>query len=165
MKNNENEINVRLAAACQKTCASCCCKGDLFLPPEELEDIRSWIEEKSPEDREKFEGRLSHYDSFSLYAQGDRCQFLSDENLCRLHEDKVKPSECYWWPLHVYTNVDKELEVRVSISCCDAYRHITPESSLLDDIENTVNALGREIFYDFRKVYSGSYDNKFLKKL
>lgn len=164
MDDQVNEINDKLATACMKTCASCCKKGLLFMPSEEYEGIITWLKKHSPEEMQTFQSRAQAFDGFYLYDQGDACQFLDANNLCRLHQDQVKPSECYWWPMHVYCNEESELELRVSDSCCEAYQHITPDSSLVSDIEKSIQKWGPELIQKFRKEYQGSYHNRFIKK-
>ena len=163
---NVNAINPKLATACQRTSAACCRKGQLFIPDRELAALRAWLEAHPEEDRQAFEARLTPCEGFALYDQQDACQFLNEDNRCRLHADKVKPSECFWWPLHVYRAADQDqLEVRVSTSCCQAHTHITADSTLVDDVVSAVDDLGADLFYRFRAVYQGSYSGRPLRKI
>lgn len=160
MKAEINEINDQLAHACQTREAACCCKGKVFLPKDELFEIQKWLTVNQADMLPDFESRLEHYETFSLYDQKERCQFLDNDNLCVLHESKTKPTECYWWPLHVYQGQDESLDIRVSTTCCDAYKHIPSDSSLVDDVEAGVERLGKEIFFDFRKAFPGTLPGK-----
>lgn len=163
MKEKVNLINEQLANACQSACSACCCKGLLFLPDEEYEEICSWLGKNSPGELKSFVSRSKKYSGFYLYDQKDRCQFLDSNNLCRLHKDKVKPSECYWWPLHVYTNPKGSFEIRVSTSCCEGYKHLNSKSTILNEIQKASMNFGPEIIRNFRNVYRGSYKNKLLR--
>jgi hypothetical protein len=58
--------------------------------------------------------------------QKDCCQFLSEKNLCRLHLEGVKSSECFWWPVHIYGTEPENLELRVATICCKAGYTLTP---------------------------------------
>jgi Fe-S-cluster containining protein len=138
----ETDFNQKLAAACQSKCASCCCKGMIFLPENEFQAIKQWVSNKSPADLSEFEQRTKMFDGFRLYDQKDRCQFLDQGNLCRLHSQGVKPTECFWWPFHVYAASDKSLEIRLSTSCCDGYKYYTPNLPFLEIIESQAKTIG-----------------------
>lgn len=139
--------------------------GLLFMPDKEYLVIVKWLQDKSPNELEEFKARCKKYDGFYLYDQQQACQFLDNKNLCRLHEDKVKPTECYWWPLHVYIGDDNCLDIRVSTSCCDGYKFIDNKSSVIEDIKMVVEKLGQEIFRKFRSKYQGSYNNRSILKI
>lgn len=155
--NGEGNFNDRLASACQATCSSCCKKGKIFLPEDQYQAIRSWVATNSPGELQQFESRTEAFDGFRLYDQQDICQFLDRQDLCRLHNQGVKPRECFWWPLHVYTTGSEGLEIRVSNSCCEGYKHITPDSPYVEGVIDEVKALGAELIGKFRDVYPGSY--------
>ena len=157
-------LNKPLASACQAACSSCCCKGKIFLPSAEYDRLRVWVRENAVSDLEEFDSRSECLDGFYLYDQKTRCQFLDARNLCRLHDKGVKPTECFWWPLHIYTGADDSLEIRVSTSCCDAYKSIPPESPLVASLKKEALQLGRELLKKFRDVYSGSYNGRLLER-
>ena len=151
-------INEQLAVACQATCSSCCKKGKIFLPDQQFQAIRDWVIANSPAELGEFDVRSEKFDGFYLYDQQDSCQFLDESDLCRLHTQGVKPRECFWWPLHVYTKAeDASLEIRASTSCCTAYQHINSESPCVNDVEAESRTLGAELINRFRSVYPGSY--------
>ncbi len=158
-------FNCGLAGACQATEASCCKKGKIFLPPSEYQAILDWLQTHSPAEIDSFKARCAHHDdAFILYDQEQRCQFLDDANLCRLHRDKVKPSECFWWPLHVYTPVEGEgLEIRVA-TCCEGYRCKGDLEGYLEEIEARAKVIGYDRIRAFRKVYEGNSDKKIAVK-
>ena len=164
-QNEANEINGRLATACQATCSSCCKKGKIFLPDGEHQKILDWIKEHAPADLEEFESRCEKHNGFHLYDQQNACQFLNASDLCRLHNQGVKPRECFWWPLHVYTTETETLDIRVSTSCCDAYKNISADSAYVDAVESEVEQLGAALIRDFRSVYPGSYSGVSLRKI
>jgi hypothetical protein len=77
----------------------------------------------------------------------------------------VKPSECFWWPVHIYGTEPENLEFCVATRCCTACEYIDANSLLLDDITKRVCELGTDVICRFRRVYSGSYEKQFLRKL
>jgi hypothetical protein len=159
----ENQINEKLAQACQATCSSCCKKGKIFLPDAQYLAIRDWVQKNSPGEIEEFESRSEKFDGFYLYDQQDICQFLDERDLCRLHTQGVKPRECFWWPLHVYTGEGDNLDIRVSTSCCTAYQNLSADSPYVDSIERESKQLGDSLIRRFRNVYPGSYSGISLK--
>lgn len=159
------DFNDRLASACQATCSSCCKKGKIFLPEVQYQAIRKWVATNSPGELDEFESRTEAFDGFRLYDQMDICQFLDKQNLCRLHNHGVKPRECFWWPLHVYTTESSDLEIRVSSSCCDGYLHIQPDTPYVDGVIDEVKVLGSELIRNFRGVYPGSYSGIALRPI
>lgn len=166
MKTPINPVNSRLSSACQQAEASCCKAGMLFLPEDEYKAIVSWITDNSPSELDEFESRCVKHDRFYLYDQKDCCQFLTQTNLCRLHLEGVKPSECFWWPVHIYGTEPENLEFRVATTCCTACEYIDANSSVLDDITNRVRELGTDVFCRFRRVFLGNPSEKrFLCKL
>jgi len=158
------KINLKLAEACQSTCSSCCKKGKIFLPDDQYQAIRNWVIQNSPAELEEFESRSQKHDGFYLYDQQEICQFLDQTDLCRLHTQGVKPRECFWWPLHVYTGEKQEnLEIRASTSCCTAYQHLPSDSPYVDVVEEESKRLGDDLIRKFRKVYPGSYSGILLR--
>jgi Fe-S-cluster containining protein len=155
----EDEFNGRLARSCQAAGAACCKKGKLFLPLAEYRGIVDWMREHSPAEGAGFESRCVHHDAegFVLYDQEQACQFLTPDDLCRLHTQGVKPSECFWWPLHVYVTPEDGLEIRVSTSCCEAYKNTAGLARYADEIADKVPEIGEETLRAFRRSYGGSY--------
>jgi hypothetical protein len=166
MKTPINPVNSRLSSACQQAEASCCKAGMLFLPEDEYKAIVSWLSDNSPSEQDEFESRCVKHDRFYLYDQKDCCQFLTETNLCRLHLEGVKPSECFWWPVHIYGTEPENLEFRVATTCCKACKYIEANSSVLDDIRKRVRELGTDVICRFRRVFFGNPSEKrFLSKL
>jgi len=159
------DFNNILASSCQATCSSCCKKGKIFLPEDQFQSIKTWLAQNSPAELAEFESRTEEFEGFRLYDQKDICQFLDAQNLCRLHNQGVKPRECFWWPLHIYTADCEGLEVRVSNSCCDAYKHITSNSSYVDEVVEEARNIGDDIIRRFRGVYPGSYSGITLRRI
>lgn len=155
-----DQFNDKLAAACQACAAACCKKGKIFLPPQESAAIEAWIQRNNPAELAEFQMRQTAHDGFSLYDQQECCQFLDERNLCRLHTDGVKPAECFWWPFHVYATEDQSLEVRLSTSCCDGYRYLSPATShpFIEKIIAQARQIGLGLIRRFRRVYAGSYE-------
>lgn len=151
------DANNKLASACQACSASCCKKGLLFMLPEEKRQIDDWILENSPNELEPFHSKLEDCGNFYLFDQEDSCQFLDERNLCRLHDDGVKPTECFIWPAHLYVGNLGDLEVRVSDSCCEGFKFISSTHTVIDSVENLAHHAGYERILDFRRKYAGSY--------
>ena len=120
-----DELNDQLATACQKCGAACCKKGQIFLPRDEYVRIRSHALGLGLDQTAEFDSRITDYGLFYLYDQKQGCQFLDSDNLCRLHDIGLKPTECFWWPYHIFNSETDELEVRLSFSCCDAHESHT----------------------------------------
>jgi len=166
MNNKVNPINYKLANACQKNGSACCKLGQLFMTTDEHAAIVKWLSINSPEELGVFKARARRLEGFFLYDQGNRCQFLDEQELCRLHADKVKPAECFWWPLHVYRNpISAALEIRISTSCCEGHSCVRISDGIVDDIRNECKIIGTEVIHRFRDEYKGSYDNKFIALL
>jgi len=151
------EANFNLAAACQACAASCCKKGLLFMLPEEKQQIEEWIIRESPAELAPFRSKLENCGDFYLFDQEDSCQFLDDRNLCRLHADGVKPTECFIWPAHIYVGNMGDLEVRVSDNCCDGFKFISSSHAIIDSVESLAHRAGYERILAFRGKYGGSY--------
>lgn len=158
-------FNRRLAEACQAAGAACCCKGLLFLPEPEYHAITMWIGARDPAQQTEFESRTEAHGGFRLYHQRDRCQFLDHARRCRLHEAGVKPTECFWWPYHVYTDAEGGLEIRVCTSCCEGHRQGPADADVARTIELQARAIGLDVLRAFRRVYAGSYATRFVVKI
>lgn len=161
-----------LAHACQAANSACCCKGRIFLPDNETEAIRGWLKARPEVEQANFERCLDDdHDGFALLDQENRCQFLDDRNLCRLHNEGVKPSECFWWPMHVYVNRQDQLEVRVSETCCEAFNCLNGGQSnegaelQVEKLAARVREIGPDVVRRFRKAYQGSYENRPVRVL
>jgi len=159
------EANLNLANACIACKSSCCKKGLLFLLPEEKEQIENWILANNPGWHERFLANLKEEQNFFLFDQEDSCMFLDTQNLCRLHEDGVKPQECFVWPLHIYEGDLGNPQIRVSTTCCEGYKFITSDNPGIEACEFYANQIGHDRLSRFREVYKGSYGNKFVKEL
>ncbi len=133
--------------------------GRLFLPRGEYEAICRHLARTAPEALPEFQKRAEDHGSFLLYDQKDRCQFLDEANLCRLHPLGLKPSECFWWPYHVYVGSAGRLEVRLFTACCDGYKSHGPHSPYPRLIERRVAEIGHEVVRAFRRVYPGKPDS------
>lgn len=105
----------RFMSKCFEHEVACCRKGKLFLTPDEVSNIRDYIGNDAAQLQE-FNRRLKSYDTFSIYDQESRCQFLDDRWLCKLHTPGKKPAECFWWPIHAYVNDADEIELRITTS-------------------------------------------------
>jgi len=77
----------------------------------------------------------------------------------------VKPSECFWWPFHVFTAAAGGLEIRMSTTCCEGYRHYTPGLPFLEIIAAQAKAIGHARLRAFRAVYPGSDQLMVVKQL
>jgi len=100
-----------------------------------------------------------------LFDQEDSCMFLDENNLCRLHNDGVKPKECFVWPLHVYLGNLGNPEIRVSTTCCEGYKFVSQESPSVRACEDYADEIGHDRLSRFREVYGGSYGNTLLKEI
>ena len=154
------EFNQKLASACQHCEAACCKKGRLFLPRKEHEAIRLHLERTDPAGLQAFQDRIEDHGAFLLYDQKNLCQFLDEANRCRLHPLGLKPSECFWWPYHVFADPAGGLEVRISTGCCDAYKHHGPHSPYPRLIGQQVAEIGHEVIHAFRRVYRGGQNTQ-----
>jgi len=146
-KNNKN-----LAKSCRETKSSCCYKGLIFLPDEEYFKILEYTQLNLEEHAEEFMARCKKYDGFYLYDQKSKCQFLDEigSGSCRLHDKGVKPSECFWWPLHVYVGDEDELEIKVS-NCCSGCLLINKDD--VQKIKKDAERIGYDLFAKLRQVH------------
>jgi hypothetical protein len=158
-------VNERLATACQKCGSACCKKGQIFLPRKEHERIRQHVVALGMSEAAEFDGRTTDHGLFFLYDQRNGCQFLDDQNLCRLHRLGIKPSECFWWPYHVYASEAGELEVRLFTTCCDAHKMHDRNSLYLGWIKEESNRIGVDVIRAFRQAYGGSADTKLVGRI
>ncbi len=149
------EFNHILATTCQGCHAACCKQGKVFLPRAEHERIVRFLRQETPEGLAAYLERVEDHGEFLLYAQRDRCQFLDERELCQLHPLGLKPTECFWWPYHVFADDDGDLEVRVSALCCDAYKAHGPDSPYPRLIARKVAELGPEVIQAFRRAFPG----------
>ena len=159
------EVNDQLAAACQKCGAACCKKGQIFLPRDEYARIRLYAQASGPDETAEFDSRITDYGLFFLYDQGSGCQFLDSGNLCRLHDIGIKPTECFWWPYHVFASEAGELEVRLSTNCCDAHETHGPESPYPGLIAEGADQIGFDVIRAFRQAYGGSSGTKLVGRI
>jgi len=132
---------------CWKGKADCCRGGKVFMTTEEVINIAQSL---PLEQRKEFIRRLDQHVDFSIYEQGEACQFLDAENFCTLHDKKLKPVECGWWPLHAYVEGDK---VVIRISTCECGKHISEESVTL--VKKGIQKVGEDRIRRFRKIYAG----------
>ena len=128
----------------------------MFLPEPEYQAIHAWAAAHSPWDVPELERRSQDFDGFRLYDQENRCQFLDEHQACRLHKEGVKPTECFWWPFHVFAAADGALEIRLFQACCDAYKHYVPGLPMLEIIEAQARKIGLATIRSFRQVYPGT---------
>ena len=112
----ESSENKHLAVSCGQTNVACCKEGFIFLPRSEYEAILSHLK-NDVAGLEEFKARIVDHGEFLLYNQKSSCQFLASDNRCQLHPLGIKPTECFWWPGHVYLGSNGTLEIRVA-SCC-----------------------------------------------
>jgi Fe-S-cluster containining protein len=159
------QANDKLAAACMACASSCCKKGLLFLLPEEKEQMEKWVKLNRPDWSERFAKNLRQEEGFYLFDQEDSCMFLDEKNLCLLHNDGVKPQECFVWPLHVYVGSMGAPEIRVSTTCCEGYKFVTKDSPSVKACEDYAVRIGHDRLSRFRELYGGSYGNTLLKEL
>jgi hypothetical protein len=150
------EVNDLLATACQKCGSPCCKKGQIFLPRAEYKRIHEHVVLLGEAETKEFESRVSDHGLFFLYDQKIGCQFLDAHNLCRLHNIGLKPSECFWWPYHVYAgSAPGTLEIRVYMDCCDGHEADGDNSSYHQVIEEEAAQIGFDVLRKFREAYCG----------
>ncbi|MCA9799802.1 MAG: YkgJ family cysteine cluster protein, partial [Cyanobacteria bacterium HKST-UBA04] len=154
--------NALLAERCMTHQAACCKQGQLFLPAAEYERLLAWVQANAPDEAAEFIGRIAAYDGFYLYHQRTRCQFLDPQNLCRLHHTGTKPSECFWWPLHVYVNANGQLDIRAASYCCNAAEHLQPDADHVQTLIGQVQQLDPDLIRRYRAVYPGLAQDKRL---
>ena len=154
------DFNLRLASACQNCGAACCKRGKIFLPREEYDRIRLHAASLGPGEEAEFVDRTTDNGSYFLYDQKDGCQFLDAKNLCRLHAKGVKPSECFWWPYHVFPAESGGLEIRLFTGCCDAHKEHHSGTVYPKLIEVAANRIGFDVIREFRRNYAGTCDTK-----
>lgn len=157
------QANDKLAAACMACAASCCKKGLLFLLPEEKEQIENWVKLNRPDWSGRFSANLREEEGFYLFDQEDSCMFLDGNNLCLLHNDGVKPQECFVWPLHVYLGGMAVPEIRVSTTCCEGYKFISEDSPGVRACDEYAGRIGHDRLALFREIYRGSYGTSLVK--
>jgi Fe-S-cluster containining protein len=149
-------VNQKLANSCQNCGAACCRKGKIFLPKNEHAAMRDHAEKLGGNWLKEFDARVSDHGLFFLYDQLSGCQFLDAQNLCRLHDLGLKPSECFWWPYHVFSAENESLEVRLFTECCDAHTTHDATSPYPADIAAKAAEIGVDVIQSFRQIYGGS---------
>lgn len=159
------DVNDELAAACQKCGAACCKKGKIFLPRDEYRRIRRHVQALGPDETTEFDSRITDHGLFFLYDQRNGCQFLDVTNLCRLHDLGLKPTECFWWPYHVFAAGTGDLEVRLYTACCDAHETHTEDSTYPGLIAGKAGHIGFDVIRAFRQVHGGSVDTKLVGRI
>ncbi|KKQ18298.1 MAG: hypothetical protein US31_C0006G0029 [Berkelbacteria bacterium GW2011_GWA1_36_9] len=160
MNNNQligTNANKELAIACQKNNSNCCRKGKIFLPKQEWENIKNWVNNNLPEVVNEFKERTIPYPTFYLYDQRNGCQFLSNNGSCQLHNEGVKPTECFWWPIHVYSGKDGQMEIRIATTCCDGCQSIRNDQEFLEIVEKDAKRIGLDVIRQFRTIFPGGY--------
>lgn len=155
-------VNEQLAAACQKCDAACCKKGQIFLPRDEYARIRLHVQALGSDETSEFDSRITDHGLFFLYDQRSGCQFLDSGNLCRLHDIGIKPTECFWWPYHVFTSKAGALEVRLSTTCCDAHNLHLPDSPYPGLVADGAERIGFDVIRAFREAYGGNAGTKLV---
>ena len=159
--NTEN--NALLATACREASTWCCKDGYIFLPRSEYQAILDHLADK-PKALAEFQSRTLDHGDFLLYDQKTRCQFLEANDMCGLFAHGVRPTECFWWPAHVYLASDGGLEIRVS-ECCSGCRHIGQRSPFLQTVEDQARKIGLPLLHKFRQVHSYDVNHTVAKKI
>jgi hypothetical protein len=159
----ESADNLVLASSCGEKKAACCKDGYIFLPRMECQRILDYLADK-PDQLQEFKARLADHGDFYLYDQQTRCQFLQEDERCELHAKGLKPTECFWWPAHVYLADDGSLEIRVA-TCCSGCSHLTPECSHVEVVTEQARKIGLPLLTNFRKVHSYGKDYRVVAKL
>lgn len=158
----ESVENLHLADSCGQANVICCKKGYIFLPPSEHNAIAEYLKDTTEALRE-FESRITDHGDFFLYDQKSNCQFLREDNLCQLHPIGIKPTECFWWPGHVYIGLDG-LEIRVA-TCCGGCHHLKNNSPHIAKIAQQAEEIGHELLIKFRQIHNYGDDYKVVKKI
>jgi Fe-S-cluster containining protein len=152
VEKKESTDNTLLASSCEKEQAACCKDGHVFLPKSEYLAIIEYLASRSEGLRE-FISRITDRGDFLLYNQKTRCQFLQSDERCELHHLGIKPSECFWWPAHVYLVEDDSLEIRVA-ECCSGCSLIQPDSSHVKKVAEQARVIGLPVLREFRRAHS-----------
>ncbi len=144
------------ATTCQQCGALCCKKGEIFLPANEYRRIREHAEKLGAHEAAELADRITDHGLFYIYDQRTGCQFLDAKNLCRLHDLGLKPSECFWWPYHIFKGEEPgRLEIKLFMDCCDGHAasHVSlPEHHV---IEAEAHSIGLDVIHKFRETYRG----------
>jgi len=160
-KNTEN--NASLASACRNANTWCCKDGFIFIPRQEYQAIADYLAD-NPRVLSEFCSRSKDHGDFLLYDQKTRCQFLQSDEMCELFALGIRPTECFWWPAHVYLTEDGSLEIRVS-ECCSACNHIKHDDEFLKRVEEQAKIIGIPLLVRFRKVHSYDVNYHVAKKI
>lgn len=163
METEESTDNALLASSCVKEQAACCKDGYIFLPRSEYLSIIEYLSGK-PDELQEFTSRVANHGDFLLYNQKTRCQFLQPDEQCELHPLGIKPTECFWWPAHVYLAEDSTLEIRVA-TCCSGCSLIQPDSSHVKKVAEQARTIGLLLLKSFRTIHSYGKNYKVVAKL
>lgn len=140
--------------------------GKIFLHPVEYERIVRYLSENEMQgDLDEWKSRCELKDGYYLYDQKNACQFLDKNNLCRMHFTGVKPSECFWWPLHVFWNQEEGYTLKAGTYCCDGCKFVTPDSKHAEMVESQAKHLGLDLIKKFRMSYPGRTDCRTIKTI
>lgn len=162
----DSEENNQLARACMAKGAACCKKGMLFLQPSEYRRIVDHLAKNgSPKELAEWLARCQQKDGYYLYDQKDACQFLDERNLCRLHGAGIKPSECFWWPLHVFWDPGEGFSLKAGTYCCDGCRFLSAQSGHTAMVERQARDIGLDLLKRFRADYPGQAAYRHVKTI
>ncbi len=141
--------NEYLAGCCRNAEANCCKDGYLFLTREEFQNLNQYCHAVKSELQE-FQERITDCGAYALYDQRTRCQFLDSNDHCRLHDLGLKPTECFWWPAHVYLAKTGDLEIRVA-TCCSGCGMLTSNCEHIQRVVEQARAIGLNTLKAFRR--------------
>lgn len=159
----ESGENLLLASSCNDAQAACCKDGYVFLPNSEYQAICQHLKDR-PADLQEFKSRVTDHGDFLLYNQKTRCQFLLADERCELHPLGIKPTECFWWPAHVYLADDGSLEIRVA-TCCSGCGLVTSDSLHIQKVAEQARVIGLSILGEFRRTHSYGTSYRVVAKL
>lgn len=108
-----------------------------------------------PEELADFDKRVENHGAFLVYDQKSGCQFLDADDLCTLHDEGLKPTECHWWPYHVFARDENSLEIRLSQTCCTAYKLHTERARYPALIAAQAREIGLDTLRSFRRIFPG----------
>ncbi len=158
----ESADNSLLASSCEAGHSACCKDGYIFLPKKEFETVLQYLATQ-PKNLKEFRSRVTDFGNFLLYNQKTRCQFLLADERCELHPLGIKPTECFWWPAHVYLADDGTLEIRVA-NCCSGCGLIQPNSPHVEKVAEQARTIGLPIITEFRRTHSYGKDYRVVMK-
>lgn len=163
METKESDENMLLASSCNNAQTACCKDGYIFLPMSEYKSILQHLVNRH-RDLQEFTSRITDHGEFLLYNQKTRCQFLHANERCELHPLGIKPTECFWWPAHVYLADDGSLEIRVA-NCCPGCELVTSDSLHVQKVAEQARVIGLSILGEFRKKHSYGKNYRVVAKL